>query len=200
MATSLQSLTLYVIRHGQTEDNVIHRSTGHNDSALTAQGLQQAAANGRLLKEVAGPLGDFSFFASSLHRACVTMEIVRTQLGLPPTQYSRDRRLMECDFGRWTGRKEDEVAAHEPDAIAAREADKWNYQIPGGESQKQLHARVGDFLGELTDNAVLVCHAGSVRMIRSHYLGLGPDDTVYYTPDNSGILRLSGGCETHFGD
>ena len=46
-------------------------------SPLTAKGREQARANGRLLKELAGDLSGFDFYASSLHRTCVTMELMR---------------------------------------------------------------------------------------------------------------------------
>ena len=195
----LRDLTLYVIRHGECEHNVEDRNAGQNDTPLTARGQRQAAENGRLLKKIAGDTLDrFAFIASSLHRTCVTMEIIRGELGLPANAYGRDRRLMECDFGDWTGRKVFEVARSEPEATAAREADKWGFRIPGGESQHDLYTRVGKFLFGLTGDAVLVCHAGSMRMVRAHYLGLSPEETVYYTPDNSGVLRLSAGSGTHF--
>lgn len=197
--SGLRDLTLYVIRHGESQHNVEGRNSGQNDSPLTERGRRQAAENGQLLKEIAGDtLERFAFFASPIHRTCVTMEIIRHELGLPRDGYQRDRRLMECDFGDWTGRKVLEVAQSEPDAMAAREADKWDFRIPGGESQHDLYARVGKFLFELTGDAVLVCHAGSMRMVRAHYLGLSPEETVYYTPDNSGVLRLSAGSGTHF--
>jgi broad specificity phosphatase PhoE len=197
---ALSRLTLYVIRHGETEDNVAGRSSGQNDSPLTARGRQQAMANGQVLKAVAGSLDGFDFFASPLHRACVTMEIVRGVLGLAPENYARDRRLMECDFGRWTGHIWNDLAHTNPEEFSARLADKWCFRIPGGESQEQLSARVGAFLATLTRDTVIVCHAGSARMIRQHVLGLTPEETVRYTPSNAGVVRYAGGTEARFGE
>jgi hypothetical protein len=39
------------------------------------------------------------FLASSLHRACATMELLREAAGLPPTGYRADHRLMEMHCG-----------------------------------------------------------------------------------------------------
>jgi broad specificity phosphatase PhoE len=129
----------------------------------------------------------------------MTMEIAREAAGLPATGYSADRRLMEIDCGDNTWRKWPDIAAdasHDPQWAN----DPWNYVHPHGESLSVLHARVGTFLEVLTRNAVLVAHAGTVRMIRAHLLGLSQLATMEYHPPNAGILRLSAGSETYFGE
>src|ERR1700743_1155126 len=95
---SLTNLTLYVIRHGECEHNIAGRAASWDDSPLTANGREQARPNGRLLKEIAGDLSEFDFFASPIHRTCNTMELVREAAGLPATGYKAERRLMVIDF------------------------------------------------------------------------------------------------------
>jgi probable phosphoglycerate mutase len=194
---SLQALTLYVIRHGECEHNVAGRAASQNDSPLTARGREQARANGRLLKELAAPLERFQFFASPLHRTCMTMELVREVAGLAPTGYLADRRLMEIDFGDHTWMTRAEI---DSDAQARFLADPWNYRRPNGESQAMLFERTGRFLQTLSRDAVIVTHAWSARMIRSHTLGLPPGVTVRYDAPHAGILRLSQGTEAAFGE
>ncbi len=194
---SLQALTLYVIRHGECEHNVAGRAASQNDSPLTARGREQARANGRLLKELAAPLERFQFFASPLHRTCMTMELVREAAGLAPTGYLADRRLMEIDFGDHTWMTRAEI---DSDAQARFLADPWNYRRPNGESQAMLFERTGRFLQTLSRDAVIVTHAWSARMIRSHTLGLPPEVTVRYDAPHAGILRLSQGTEAAFGE
>jgi probable phosphoglycerate mutase len=194
---SLQALTLYVIRHGECEHNVAGRAASQNDSPLTARGREQARANGRLLKELAAPLERFQFFASPLHRTCMTMELVREAAGLAPTGYLADRRLMEIDFGDHTWMTRAEI---DSDAQARFLADPWNYRRPNGESQAMLFERTGRFLQTLSRDAVIVTHAWSARMIRSHTLGLPPEVTVRYDAPHVGILRLSQGTEAAFGE
>lgn len=184
--------TLYVIRHGECAHNVEHRIAAQNDSGLTARGREQARANGRLLKELADDLSGLDFFASSLHRACATMELVRDAAGLQADGYVADRRLMEIDMGDDTWKRASEVdhfgAAH------------WDYVRPNGESMAMVHARVGAFLGELARDAVIVTHAGPFRLIRAHLLGLSREAALEYHPPNAGIMRLSAGTETYFGE
>src|ERR1700690_1371142 len=93
------ALTLYVIRHGECEHNAAGWAAGHDDSPLTERGRAQARANGRVLREIAPSLDDLDFFASSLHRTCNTMELLRDEIGLPPTGYRADGRLMEGNLG-----------------------------------------------------------------------------------------------------
>jgi probable phosphoglycerate mutase len=95
-----RDLTLFVIRHGECEHNIAKRAASWDDSPLTAIGREQARSNGRLLKEIAGDLSGFDFFASPIHRTCNTMELVREAAGLPPTGYRADRRLNGDRFRR----------------------------------------------------------------------------------------------------
>jgi broad specificity phosphatase PhoE len=184
--------TLYLVRHGQCRHNAEHRIAAQNDSPLTPLGREQARANGRLLKSLAGDLSAFEFAASSLHRCCATMELLREAAGLDPFDYLADRRLMEIDMGNDTwlaGRTLTNLgAAH------------WDYVRPDGESMAQVHARVGAFLSGLTRDAVLVTHEGPLRMIRMHVLGLARQEALDYRPPNAGIMRLSAGSEAFFGE
>jgi probable phosphoglycerate mutase len=191
------SLTLYVIRHGECEHNVAGRAAAQNDSPLTPRGREQARANGCLLKELAAPLDRFRFFASPLHRTCTTMELAREAAGLPATGYLADRRLMEVDFGDHSWMTRAEIGA---EAEARFRADPWNYTRPNGESQAMLFARVGRFMSGLSSDAVIVTHGWTARMIRAHYLGLPPEVTVRYDAPHAGIMRLSHGTETYFGE
>jgi len=189
--------TIYVIRHGECEHNVAGRAAAQNDSPLTANGRAQARGNGVLLKSVADDLSGFDFFASPLHRTCNTMELVRESAGLSPTGYLADRRLMEIDYGdhTWMTSSAIEATGHPRGSLQP-----WDYRRPNGESWADVHARIGRFLDTLTRDAVIVAHAGTARMVRGHYLGLSPEETLRYNAPQAGIMRLSQGTEAYFGD
>lgn len=191
--TALKSLTLYVIRHGECEHNAGNWTAGHDDSPLTQRGREQARAAGVLLKELAGDLSAFDFYASSLHRTCVTMELLRKAAGLPPTGYRADRRLMEGNLGDHSRQPRDEMLAH-PEFVA----DPWNYIRPDGESRAMIHARIGRFLETLTRDCVIVTHYQPVVMLRAHCLGLSPEQAIGYHMANASILRLTQGTEALF--
>jgi broad specificity phosphatase PhoE len=188
------SLTLYVIRHGQCEHNAAGWAAGQDDSPLTALGREQARANGRILGEVAGDVARLDYFASPLHRACNTMELLRAEIGLPPTGYRADGRLMEGDLGDHARISTSDFLRH-PDHLA----DPWNYVRPNGESQAMIYERVGRFLRTVVRDSVIVTHALPVVMIRAHYLGLSPQQAMGYDMGNAGVLRLSAGTEARFG-
>ena len=192
-----RTLTLYVLRHGECEHNIQGRLASQSDSPLTENGRNQARANGMLLKELAGDLAALDFCASSLHRTCATMELLRDAAGLPPTGYRADYRLMEMHCGdqiwlRWGDIPEEDHARYR--------ADPWHLARPGGESQEIVYKRVGRFLETLKRNSVIVTHQIPARLIRAHYLGLTPADAVRYEQPHAGIMRLSAGTETHFGE
>ena len=192
-----RKLTLYVLRHGECEHNVEGRLASQDDSPLTAKGRAQARANGKLLQELVPDLADHAFYASSLHRTCMTMEIMREAAGLPPTGYRADHRLMEMNCGDQIWLRWGDI----PDADhAAYRADPWNLARPRGENQKDVYARVGRFLATLERDAVIVTHQIPARVIRGHYLGLTPDEIVRYEQPHAGIVRLSNGIETYFGE
>ncbi|MEI9993073.1 MAG: histidine phosphatase family protein [Rhizomicrobium sp.] len=194
---NVRALTLYVVRHGECEHNAEGRFASHDDSPLTANGRAQARANGRLLRALAGDPAALDFHASSLHRTCCTMELLREAAGLPATGYRADHRLMEMHAGDhiWTLR-----SALTPEDDRRFGADPWNYRRERGESQAMVHERVGRFLAGLTRDSVIVSHAVPVRMLRAHYLGLSPEDAVRYEHPNAGLLRLSHGAEAYFGE
>jgi broad specificity phosphatase PhoE len=188
-----RSLTLYVIRHGQCEHNAAGWAAGHDDSPLTALGREQARSNGRVLREVAGDPAALDYFASSLHRACDTMQLLRGEIGLSPSGYHADRRLMEGNLGDHSRLPVSEVALRDVGITG------WDFVRPGGESLAMIHLRVGQFLNSLQRDSVIVTHMMPVAMIRSHYLGLSPVQTMGYHMGNAGVMRLSRGTEALFG-
>lgn len=191
-------LTLYVARHGQCEHNVLGVVAGQNDSPLTELGREQARANGRLLAKLLPNPAALDFYASPLHRTAHTMEILRSAAGLAREGYVADRRLMELDCGLNTWRRWPEIAA-DFERDRALQTDAWTWRHPQGESLAGLHARVGEFVRSLARDAVIVAHAGSMRMLRAHVLGLSQEATMAYHPPNAGILKLSAGGESYFG-
>lgn len=192
--TALRNLTLYVIRHGECEHNAAGWAAGHDDTPLTPRGREHARANGRTLLEIAGDLSALDFHASSLHRACTTMELLREAAGLPATGYRADGRLMEGNLGDHARLPSREMLRH-----ANESADPWTYPRPFGESMAQVQARVERFLATLKRDSVIVTHALPATIIRAHYLGLPPREAMGYHMGNAGVLRLSMGTDAIFG-
>jgi probable phosphoglycerate mutase len=193
---TLRALTLYLVRHGECAHNLHRRIGAQDDTPLTEHGRAQARANGQLLREMGLDFTKLEFIASPLHRTCVTMELLRAEAALDPLDYRADRRLMEIDFGDDTGKTIREIAERKVGGFGEA---NWDYVRTKGESVAMAYARVGGFLDTLARDAVLVTHAGIIRLIRGHVLGLSRAETLGYHPPNAGFLRLSAGTETAFG-
>ncbi len=193
---------LYYVRHGQTDWNVEFRLQGQHDIPLNAVGRTQAQRCGEILRELFARDGRdptaFDYVASPLARARVTMELMRAELGLDPTRYRTDARLMEMSFGRWEGFTYAELRAHEETALAARQQDKWNFALPGGESYEQLRRRVGLWYDAIDRDIVVSAHGGVARALIAH-LGVAlPEDAAGSNIGQGVVYVFIGNLMTHY--
>ena len=193
---------IYLLRHGQTVWNAIGRLQGHRDSPLTARGIAQAQAMGSLLAETLAVDGSEmpKIVASPLGRAWQTAAIVADRIGVAESEIALEPRLAEIAFGAWEAHSEADLARSFPEAWAARQADKWNYPVPGGESYAQVAARLQDWLAELNGGGPLVAvgHGGAGRILRGLYLGASPEEIFAMDEPQDGFFRLQDGCVTRF--
>jgi probable phosphoglycerate mutase len=184
---------VYYVRHGLTDWNVQGRLQGQHDVPLNRKGRAQAVRCGELLRELFAHDGrgthDCDYVSSPLVRASETMEIVRATLGLDPTGYSVDQRLAEIAFGQWEGLTLDEVLARDKDVIARRDADKWNFLPPDGESYQQVARRVGAWFDSLGRDTVVTAHGGTGRALIAH-LGIVPQQEATHQPIEQGIIYV----------
>lgn len=95
-----------------------------------------------------------------------------------------DERLVEADFGAWEMRPWKQIGRQAIDGWAA---DPLHFAAHGGESVAMLHGRVAAFLGGLAGQtgaggsgavteAILVVHAGVMKVAVGELLGLPPRD------------------------
>jgi probable phosphoglycerate mutase len=156
---------LCIVRHGETDWNVEGRLQGQRDIALNGRGRDQASSVGHILKRDVPEVLTFDFVASPLQRAQDTMRLMRTSMGLDPDAFRLDARLKELTFGSWEGFTWREMTERDPHGSAAREADKWGYCPPGGESYAMLTERIGGWLAELKQPTLAVTHGGVARVL-----------------------------------
>ncbi len=170
------SSRLYFLRHGETDWNAEGRLQGQKDVPLNALGRDQAARAGRKLQKILASRGEdfpaLSYQCSPLLRTRQTLQLARAEMGLPADEGVLDRRLIEFTFGRWEGLTWPEVCAVDPELAREREADKWNFVPPGGESYAQLAQRLAPWLAEQTGASVVVSHGGVARALMAMIGGL----------------------------
>src|SRR5438270_3178273 len=161
--------TIYYIRHGETSWNAEGRLQGAKDVPLNDLGRKQAAHAGNILADLFVRGGRdksvLSFVSSPLGRARSTMELVRSELKLPPADYSVDDRLREIGYGEWEGSTLAEMQMADPDFFARRQAEKWTISPPGGESYVEVQARVQNWYDSLREDTVAVAHGGTARAL-----------------------------------
>lgn len=171
---------------------------GHLNSPLTAQGMAQAESVGRLLaRELAGQT-PVRIVSSPLGRAMNTAALIAQQLGQNPAHITPDPLLAEVHLGQWQGLTNAQVDRQFPGARQKREADKWRYRIPGGESYAQAFERAVNWLAAVSGESLLVAVAHEMigRAIRGAYLQLASDEILALTHPHSTIYRLCRGKVT----
>jgi probable phosphoglycerate mutase len=188
-----RQMLLYYIRHGETDWNREGRLQGQRDIPINTNGRAQARRCGEVLRELfaraAVDAARLDFVASPLGRARETMQLARGALGLDPTSYRTDARLAEVSFGAWEGCTTEELRAHAPDAVAARESDKWNFTPPQAESYFTMSLRVHDWYRSLTRDTVAVAHGGTFRGLMVQ-LGLAPAAEAPFRDVAQGVVYV----------
>jgi alpha-ribazole phosphatase len=105
---------------------------------------------------------------------------------------TKDKRLMELDFGDWELRPWDTIPREEIDRWAQ---DHTNRAPPNGETFNQLHLRVAEFLAEVNTNSagtpiVVVTHGGVIRTLLADTLGLPLMNIFRLQIDYSSVTQL----------
>ena len=184
---------LYLLRHGETEFNVVGRLQGQGDSPLTPRGRAQARGHGALLKTLIAEPAAWRVVASPLGRALDTARLACAELGLPEAAIETDPRLKEIAYGDWEGLTYDQIEASDPGNWAARQRDPWGFVVPGGESYEMVAARAGAFLSETNGHTIVISHGGTGRVLRGLYARLAPLEIKTLEQPQDALHRLAQG-------
>lgn len=189
---------LYLIRHGATEANLARparlQGRRHNPP-LARLGVRQAEATRDFL--AIRPIDHC--YCSPLLRAVQTAAIVAAPHGLSPQPLDM---LTECDVGRWEGLDWQTIRTLDADGFQRFHANPAEFGYPGGESFRDVHARVSPVLDDLLcvhegESILVVAHHVVNRTYLAGLLGLTPDHAKQVTLDNCGIsVVFRDGSET----
>lgn len=179
--------TLILIRHGRSQANATGVLAGRTPGvALDETGVRQAAA----LAERFAHVSFARIVTSPLERCRATA----STLAGGRTDPIVDERLVECDYGDWTGRKLDELrdeplwkdVQDTPSAVT----------FPGGESMRSLHARAGAAVADhnaAVDEKALwaaVTHADVIKAVIADAAGLGLDHFQRFVVDPGSVSAI----------
>ncbi|WP_297009232.1 histidine phosphatase family protein [uncultured Corynebacterium sp.] len=165
---------LLLIRHGQTEYNLVGRMQGQLDTPLSDVGRIQAARVAEGLSD--WPIG--TVVSSDLERAVDTAATIAGALIPHALEVSTDPRLRETDLGEWSGRAHEEVDAAFP---GARSHWRLNplWAPPGGETRLEVSARASSVVDELMASdawdygaVMIVAHGGTISALTCRLLDI----------------------------
>lgn len=183
-------MLLYCIRHGETTYNAEGRIQGQYDTQLSPLGRLQSEAIARALCES----GIEAVYTSPLSRA---YETARPIAAACRVELQVDDRLKELNAGVFQNLLPSEMAERYP-----AETERWkshdpDFQIPGGESRRQLMQRGGaaldDILRTQCAKAAVVAHGGLLTAAFKHLLGIPAERSPFMLYNGSiSVVEFNG--------
>jgi broad specificity phosphatase PhoE len=182
-------MTIFLVRHGETEWNRARRYQGWSDSPLTERGVAQAEAIGRRLCALP-EAANAEIVASPTGRALRTAEIIAGCLG-HTAPLRLDERLREISLGSWDGLARREIRSR----LAASFAEfEWYFHTPDGETYEEFAGRIAGWLAQSGDGPVIaVSHGVVTRVLRGLYARLPRAEALSLPVPQDRIFRLAGG-------
>jgi len=178
----VQPRSVWLTRHGESEFNVLGRIGG--DSPLSEAGRGYARTLAGVARERIGP--DVVVWTSTLRRTIETAEA----LGLPTRAW---RALDEIDAGVCDGMTYEEIADGMPQEYEARQADKFRYRYPRGESYQDVIQRLEPVIFELERErrpVLVIGHQAVLRALYAYMMDRPPNECPYVSIPLHTILEL----------
>jgi 2,3-bisphosphoglycerate-dependent phosphoglycerate mutase len=194
------SITLILIRHGETAWNRERRVQGHIDVPLNDEGLRQARATAERLATDAPRYGltpvpgvaEPAIVSSDLARAWQTAQAIAEATGLP---LRSDPRLRERAFGTFEGLRYDVIRRDRGAEFARWHGRDPDFGVAGGESLRVFFERCRQVLVELAVSAqgtrVVVTHGGVLDCAYRLAHGIPLEQPRSYELLNASLNRLS---------
>lgn len=180
--------TLFLVRHGETEEFGEHLMGWRTGCRLSASGRTQV----QRLAERLSPLPIRAVYTSPLERTVETAKAIARLHKLVPM--CREA-LGEVRFGQWEGMAIAELALDpEWQRFNARRS---IVRAPGGESMIEVQVRMireieaiqRQHIGEAT---VVVSHADPLRALIAHYLGIPLDLMLRFEVSPASVTKIEG--------
>lgn len=154
-------VTVWLVRHGETEWSRSGQHTGTTDLPLTELGERQA----RAVRDVLGDLRPALVLSSPLQRALRTAELADLRVDETVDD------LVEWNYGEYEGRTSSEIREQHPGWTI------WEDGAKGGEAPQQVADRADRVLTRIAERLddgpiVLIGHGHFSRALGARWLGL----------------------------
>ncbi len=203
----MSSTLVLFVRHGRTPTTGTTLPGRAPGLHLSAEGLRQADAVATGLAGASAGMpggGVAAVYSSPMERTRETAAPIARAVG---RRVRTAPGLIECDFGRWTGRRLKELSRLKAWRSVQRQPS--TFRFPGGESFAEMQARITGQVAELVlehpgETIVCVSHADPIKAALSAALGspldmfqrlvVGPCSVsaVLQTDDHPVVLSLNG--------
>jgi len=168
-------MKLYVLRHGETNENITGIMQGNMETVLNELGRKQAESVRNKVKEAGIDL----VISSPKKRAVET-----AQIAAPNIPIILDDRLLSRNHGEFEGMQRNQVNLKDYWNI------KLNKQFEKAESMGEIFNRVSSLLNDISINysdktVLLVTHSGITRVLYYYFNGFPDDgDLIKYESTN----------------
>lgn len=185
-------MNLYLVRHGQEEDNANGILNGHRDIPLTELGLEQSEKWAESLRDAGVAIN--KIYNSPLKRAFQTAEIFSRVLHVEKPLVMES--LIERDFGIMTGKSVKDIKKYCKTNLLKTEHTLYFLSPKKAETFPQLFERAKMILenfktADQTDSILLVTHGDIGKMIYAAYYQLPWEDALRsFHFDNGQIISL----------
>ena len=174
----MSTLSLYLVRHGQTDASRANRFCGRIDPPLNATGLAMADALAARYGHAAKDGGFDEIVASPLLRARQTAAPTARAAGLSVVL---DDGLVEIAYGEWDGRAEADVERDDAARFHAWAAHPGRVAPPGGETGADIAVRALAAVERIRarhtggGKVLVVSHKATLRVLVCALLGIDVD-------------------------
>ncbi|HTF90493.1 MAG TPA: histidine phosphatase family protein [Planctomycetota bacterium] len=183
---------VWLLRHGEVHADWHGKAYGGLDVPLSEQGERDTQAAIEAFSSIAIE----RVVSSNLARARRLGEGIAAATGAPLTVSAG---LAEIQRGTWQGLSIADLSRERPEQLAGFYADPWNYDVHGGETDRDVLERAWPELERgIASGAKLValtCHYNVVRVLLTRMLGMQPSLSFRLRIDLSGACLLHDGPE-----
>ncbi len=162
--------TVYIIRHGETENNRLYKFVGSTDQPLNDRGIAQAETLRKPMSEVHLD----RIYTSPYLRTTMTAERVRNGRDI---EVIGDRGLCEIHCGKWEGLGKPEIEALWPGQIELWEHTPDLLHMEDGETFSQVQERAVKALTDIVkkergNSIAVVSHMLTIQLIMAKLLSV----------------------------
>ncbi|WP_112179862.1 MULTISPECIES: alpha-ribazole phosphatase [Paraliobacillus] len=182
-------MKLYLIRHGQTDWNIVGTIQGSKDVELNSTGISQAEELSKKIVET-----DYSFskvYSSHQKRATKTAKILSDTT---KTECIEIKGLEEINLGEWEGLSWAEIQKVYPSEFSEWYKNRRNTKPPGGESYQEMLMRVLKTLRKIVDsneeNILIVTHSAVIMCLQCYLTNTPFEEMTKFKTDNMSITEI----------